>query len=328
MILVTGGAGYIGSHVVKNLVEKGYSIGVLDNLSTGHLQAVDKRATFILGDVGNPTTLDQIFKSYPIKAVMHFAANCLVGESVKNPLKYYQNNVATSLNLINKMIENKISNFIFSSTCATYGVPETKLIHEHMPTNPINPYGKSKLIVETILQDVSKYYPFKYISFRYFNVAGSDLSGVLGEDHKPETHLIPNVLNHLQGKTNSIEVFGNDYETPDGTCIRDYIHVSDISLAHILGLQSLLNQSNQNRAEVFNIGNKKGVSVLEIIKKCEEITGIKANIKIQPRRPGDPPYLVASAEKIQKVFGWQSRYSIDEMIQTAWNWKLKHPDGY
>lgn len=328
MILVTGGAGYIGSHVVKDLVEKGYSVCVLDNLSTGHLRAVDERATFILGDVGNPATLDQIFKSYPIKAVMHFAANCLVGESVKNPLTYYQNNVATSLNLINKLVEYKISYFIFSSTCATYGVPKTKRINERTPTNPINPYGKSKLMVETILQDVCKCYPFHSISFRYFNVAGSDLSEVLGEDHKPETHLIPNVLNHLHGKTNDIEVFGNDYKTPDGTCIRDYIHVSDISQAHILGLQSLLNHSKKNSGEVFNIGNKKGFSVLEIIKKCEEITGLKANIKIQPRRPGDPPHLVASAEKIQQVLGWQPRYSLDDMIQTAWNWKWKHPDGY
>jgi UDP-glucose 4-epimerase len=326
--MVTGGAGYIGSQVVKDLADRGYTVIVLDNLSTGHIQAVDKRAIFITGDVGNPDTLDHLFKSYPIQSVMHFAANCLVGESVLNPLKYYKNNVNASIILIQKMIEYKISNLIFSSTCATYGIPKSKSIHERTPTNPINPYGKSKLFLETLLQDITKCHSFHSISLRYFNVAGADVSGNLGEDHKPETHLIPNILSHLQGKTEYIEVFGNDYLTPDGTCIRDYIHVSDISQAHILALETLLNQNNQIEAEVFNIGNKMGFSVLEIIKKCEEITGLKANIKIQPRRKGDPPHLVASAEKIQMQLGWQPTFSLEEMIQTAWSWKLKNPDGY
>ncbi|MDP4084405.1 MAG: UDP-glucose 4-epimerase GalE [Bacillota bacterium] len=328
MILVTGGAGYIGSHVVKDLADRGYSVIVIDNLSTGHLKAVDQRAIFIHGDVRDSKNLDNIFSSFPIEAVMHFAANCLVGESVRSPLKYYQNNVETSLTLIQKMIDFHINKFIFSSTCATYGVPNCTFIHETLPANPINPYGKSKLFVESILQDVSKSDPFHSVSLRYFNAAGCNEKGVLGEDHKPETHLIPNVLNHLQGKTKCIEVFGNDYDTPDGTCIRDYIHVSDISLAHILALESLLKCSNHSLTEVFNVGNTRGFSVLEIIHKCEEVTGLKATIKISPRRQGDPPHLVASSKKIQEFLGWMPRFSIEEMIQTAWNWKYKNPDGY
>ncbi|MEH7076607.1 UDP-glucose 4-epimerase GalE [Neobacillus drentensis] len=328
MILVTGGAGYIGSHVVRDLADRGYSVVVLDNLSTGHIEAVDKRAIFIKGDAGDPRVLDRLFTMYSVKAVMHFAASCLVGESVTQPLKYYQNNVAATVCLLQKMVDHHIKNFIFSSTCATYGVPDQPIIHENLPTNPINPYGNSKLMVETIVKNVSQTHDFNYIALRYFNVAGAHPSAEIGEDHNPETHLIPNILRHLQGKTPYIEIFGDDYETPDGTCIRDYIHVTDLSHGHILALEFLLQQQDPKTAEIFNLGNEQGVSVLEMIYLCEQVTGAKANVKIQPRRKGDPPKLVASSQKIQNALGWSPRYDIKAMIESAWKWHQQHPNGY
>jgi UDP-glucose 4-epimerase len=328
MILVTGGAGYIGSHVVRDLADRDYSVLVLDNLSTGHIEAVDKRAKFIYGDVGDTNVLESVFNTYSIHAIMHFAASCLVGESVVNPLKYYQNNVVNTIRLLDKMIEYNIKNFIFSSTCATYGVPNQATIHELLLPNPINPYGKSKLMIETILNSISESHDFHYIALRYFNVSGAHISGEIGEDHDPETHLIPNVLRHLQGKSNDIEIFGNDYETPDGTCIRDYIHVSDLSSGHILALEYLLQNQGKKQAEIFNLGNEKGVSVLEIIKLCEQVTGAKANFKIHPRRKGDPPQLVASSKKIKELLGWTPKYDIKTTIETAWNWHQKNPKGF
>lgn len=328
MILVTGGAGYIGSHVVRDLADRGYSVLVLDNLSTGHIEAVDKRAKFINGDVGDTNVLENIFNTYSINAIMHFAASCLVGESVINPLKYFQNNVVNTIRLLEKLIEHNIKNFIFSSTCATYGVPIQASIHELLLPAPINPYGKSKLMIETILKSISESHDFQYIALRYFNVAGAHISGEIGEDHDPETHLIPNVLRHLQGKSNEIEIYGNDYETPDGTCIRDYIHVSDLSSGHILALEYLLQNQGKKQAEIFNLGNEKGVSVLEMIKLCEQVTGGKANVKILPRRKGDPPRLVASSQKIKNLLGWMANYDINATIETAWNWIQKHPNGY
>jgi UDP-glucose 4-epimerase len=328
MILVTGGAGYIGSHVVRDLADRGYSVVVLDNLSTGHLEAVDKRATFIQGDVGDSDVLENIFKSHSIEAVMHFAASCLVGESVNNPLKYYQNNVVNTIQLLEKIVEHHINNFIFSSTCAVYGVPDQEVIHEQLPLNPINPYGKSKLMIETVLNSISERHDFRYIALRYFNVAGAHISGEIGEDHDPETHLIPNILRHLQGKSSFIEIFGNDYQTPDGTCIRDYIHVTDLSSGHILGLEYLLQNPKQKIAEVFNLGNERGVSVLEMIYLCEQAANAKANIKIQPRRKGDPPHLVASSHKIKALLGWAPKYDINKSIETAWQWFKNHPNGY
>ncbi|MEY2194322.1 UDP-glucose 4-epimerase GalE [Neobacillus sp. BF23-41] len=328
MILVTGGAGYIGSHVVRDLADRGYSVLVIDNLTTGHIEAVDKRAIFIQGDVGDPKLLERIFKTYSIQAVMHFAASCLVGESVVNPLKYYQNNVVETVRLLQKMNEYHIKHFIFSSTCATYGIPNQSTIHEKLPTNPINPYGKSKLMVETMLNSNSDSDDLNYIALRYFNVAGAYHSGEIGEDHDPETHLIPNILRHLQGKSPYIEIFGDDYATPDGTCIRDYIHVTDLSAGHILALEYLLKNQGQKTAEIFNLGNERGVSVLEMINLCEQVAGAKANVKIQPRRKGDPPQLVASSQKIRGVLGWAPRYDIKSTIETAWNWHQKHPNGY
>ncbi|MBV7504094.1 UDP-glucose 4-epimerase GalE [Bacillus sp. sid0103] len=328
MILVTGGADYIGSHVVRDLADKGYSVLVLDNLSTGHLEAVDKRATFIFGDVRDSILLENIFKTFSVESVMHFAGSCLVGESVRDPLKYYQDNVANTVNLLQKMIEHNITNFIFSSTFATYGIPHEAIIHEKMPTNPINPYGKSKLMIETILNSISKSHEFHYIALRYFNVAGAHISGEIGEDHEPETHLIPNILRHLQGKIPEIEILGNDYETPDGTCIRDYIHVTDLSAGHILALEYLLQNQEKKIAEIFNLGTEKGVSVLEMIKLCEQITGAEATVKIKPRRPGDPPQLVATSQKIKNELGWAPKYDIKTTIETAWNWHQQHPKGY
>ncbi|WP_413306921.1 UDP-glucose 4-epimerase GalE [Bacillus sp. 1P10SD] len=328
MILVTGGAGYIGSHIVRDLADRGYSVLVLDNLSTGHLEAVDKRVLFIQGDVGDEAVLDKIFKTYPVQAVIHLAASCLVGESVKNPLKYYQNNVVQTVCLLGKMIEHNIGNFIFSSTCATYGIPNQAVIHEQLPTNPINPYGHSKLMIEQILNDISERHHFRFVALRYFNVAGAHSSGEIGEDHEPETHLIPNILRHLQGKFRSIQIFGDDYATPDGTCIRDYIHVSDLSSGHILALEYLLQNPAQKITEIFNLGNEKGVSIWEMINLCEQVTGGKATVQIQPRRQGDPPQLVATSQKIRDVLGWSPKYDIKKTIESAWNWHQKHPNGY
>ncbi|MDN3017854.1 UDP-glucose 4-epimerase GalE [Paenibacillus sp. BSR1-1] len=328
MILITGGAGYIGSHVVRDLADKGYSVLVLDNLSTGHVESVDERAIFIRGDMGDRGVLEEIFAAYPIKAVMHFAGSCLVGESVNFPLKYYHNNVSNTVQLLHKMIEHKIRSFIFSSTCATYGIPNQETITEFLTPNPINPYGKSKLMIETILNSISEIYDFQYITLRYFNVAGAHHTGEIGEDHNPESHLIPNILGHLQGKTPYIEIFGDDYPTPDGTCIRDYIHVTDLSEGHILALEYLLQSSSQKIAETFNLGNERGVSVLEMIKLCEQVTGVKAYVKMQPRRIGDPPRLVASSRKIKDMLGWSAKYDIKTTIETAWNWYQKHPNGY
>ncbi|MED5073192.1 UDP-glucose 4-epimerase GalE [Anoxybacillus geothermalis] len=258
MILVVGGAGYIGSHLVKELVEKEQVI-VLDNLSTGHRYLVDDRAVFVQGDLGNKADLEPIFEKYPIQAVMHFAANSLVGESVVDPLKYYQNNVAATLTLLETMLKYNVKNFIFSSTAATYGIPNVELITEDCPTNPINPYGRSKLMIEQILADFASAYGLNYVVLRYFNAAGAHESGEIGEDHNPETHLIPLVLQHLLGQRDKISVFGTDYDTPDGTCIRDYIHVTDLAKAHILALEALL--SGKKKTAIYNLGNGLGYSV-------------------------------------------------------------------
>ncbi|WP_100486654.1 UDP-glucose 4-epimerase GalE [Sporolactobacillus pectinivorans] len=326
MILVTGGAGYIGSHVTRELINQGYKVIVLDNLSTGHQSAVDRRAIFKLGDISDRQLLDDLFNQYDITAVMHFAAHCLVGESVQNPLKYYNNNVGKTTRLIQSMTKNKVNKLIFSSTCAIYGKPEQDSITEQLPKNPINPYGRSKLMIETILNDTSKSDGLSYISLRYFNAAGAHFSGEIGEDHDPETHLIPNILRHLQGATEEIDVYGNDYDTPDGTCIRDYIHVQDLSSAHILALKHLLSQPRIGLQ--YNLGNGKGHSVKEVISECERITNKKAKVNYAPRRPGDPPILVASSSKIKKELGWAPIYTLTDIVRSAWEWLLKHPDGY
>ncbi|GHH97404.1 UDP-glucose 4-epimerase GalE [Neobacillus kokaensis] len=320
MILVVGGAGYIGSHLVKELVET-EEVVVLDNLSTGHREAVDSRAIFVKGDLGNVDDLVMVFRSYPIKAVMHFAANSLVGESVVDPLKYYDNNVASTIMLLKVMQRFKVKNFIFSSTAATYGIPNVDIIDETTPAAPINPYGRSKLMVEQILADFSKAYGLNYVVLRYFNAAGAHQSAVIGESHDPETHLIPIVLQHLLGTRDKVSVFGSDYDTEDGTCIRDYIHVMDLAAAHILALQALLN--GKKSAEIYNLGNGLGYSVKEVIETCERVTGIKANVEMADRRPGDPARLVASAKKIYDELGWKAEKNLEQIIADAWKWHQK-----
>ncbi|MFJ7724850.1 UDP-glucose 4-epimerase GalE [Neobacillus sp. NPDC097160] len=320
MILVVGGAGYIGSHLVKELVEK-EEVVVLDNLSTGHRDAVDSRAIFVKGDLGNVDDLLMVFRSYPIKAVMHFAAYSLVGESVVDPLKYYQNNVASTLTLLQVMMKFKVKNFIFSSTAATYGIPDVELIDETSATTPINPYGRSKLMVEQILADFSKSYGLNYVVLRYFNAAGAHASAAIGESHDPETHLIPIVLQQLLGQREKIAVFGTDYNTPDGTCIRDYIHVTDLANAHILALEALL--SGKKSAETYNLGNGLGYSVKEVIETCEKVTGVEANVEMADRRAGDPARLVASSNKIFTELGWKAERNLEKIIADAWEWHQK-----
>ena len=320
MILVVGGAGYIGSHVVKELVKKSDVI-VLDNLSTGHRWAVDERALFHEGDIGQREDLDHIFTTYKIDAVMHFAANSLVSESVVNPMKYYQNNVVATLTLLHAMMKHGVNNFIFSSTAATYGIPDEDFITEETMTIPINTYGRSKLMIEQILEDFSEAYGLGFVTLRYFNAAGAHETADIGENHEPETHLIPIVLEHLLGVREKISVFGKDYVTPDGTCIRDYIHVMDLAQAHILALEALL--EGKVKSAVYNLGNGKGYSVKEIIQTCEEVTGRKAMIEYCERRPGDPAQLVASSYKIFYELGWKAKYTLHEIIDSAWKWHCK-----
>ncbi|WP_416828195.1 UDP-glucose 4-epimerase GalE [Ectobacillus polymachus] len=326
MILVVGGAGYIGSHTVKELVDQGHEVVVLDNLSTGHKESVDRRVIFEQGDLSNQVDLDRVFTKYSIDAVMHFAAFSLVGESVKSPLKYYKNNVAATLLLLEMMMKYKVMNFIFSSTAATYGIPDTDLIVEETKTNPINPYGRSKLMIEQMVKDFHDAYGLHYVILRYFNAAGAHVSGEIGEDHNPETHLIPLVLQHLLGKRESISIFGTDYPTPDGTCIRDYIHITDLAEAHILAVKSLLDGSKDG--ETYNLGNGTGFSVKEIIETCERVTERKANVVLADRRAGDPAQLIASSGKIHEELGWEAKFSLEAIIKTAWNWHSGHPDGY
>ena len=319
-ILVCGGAGYIGSHTVKELITK-YDVVILDNLTTGYPFLLNDEATFEQGDLGDPAVLDRIFGKYNIDAVFHFAANSLVGESVKNPLKYYANNVSATVTLLDKMIEHGVNKFIFSSTAATYGIPDTDLITENTPTNPINPYGKSKLMVEDILLDISAVHNFEYVVLRYFNAAGAHESAEIGESHDPETHLIPIVLQHLLGEREKISVFGTDYDTSDGTCIRDYVHVTDLANAHILAYEGLVNKQIAN--EVFNLGNGAGYSVKEIVEVCEQVSEKSATIEYADRRVGDPANLVASSEKIEKMLGWKPQFNLEEIIESAWRWHSK-----
>lgn len=319
-ILVIGGAGYIGSHVVKMLKTQGYSPVVYDNLSTGFKKAIDKKIPFIKGDLADKTLLKKVFKKYKIEAVMHFAAFIEVGESVKNPAKYYQNNFVKVLNLLDSMVENKIKYFVFSSTAATFGNPITKTISETHPQNPINPYGQTKLLVEKVLKDYEIAYGLKSTILRYFNAAGADESAKIGEAHKNETHLIPLVLQTALGKRKEIKIFGTNYPTPDGTCIRDYVHVNDLARAHILALKYMF---KTDKSEDFNLGSSKGASVLEIIKKVQKITGKTFKVKRDKRRPGDPAILIASSKKAKKFLNWKITYSVDKIIKTAYGWELK-----
>jgi UDP-glucose 4-epimerase len=319
-ILVTGGAGYIGSHAVLALKEKGYDVVILDNLVYGHRDVVETnlKVELVVGDTCDRALLDQIFSTRNISAVMHFAAYAYVGESVENPAKYYHNNVVGTLTLLEAMQRAGINKFVFSSTCATYGVPETVPIPETHPQNPINPYGTSKLMVERILQDFDTAYNLKSVIFRYFNAAGADPMGRTGEDHNPETHLIPLILLTALGKRNAIKIFGTDYSTRDGTCIRDYIHVTDLAQAHVLGLEYLLNGGN---SEIFNLGNGNGFTVREMIATAKEVTARDFTVEEAERRPGDPPMLVGSSEKARQIIGWQPEYAdLSLIFRHAWQW--------
>jgi UDP-glucose 4-epimerase len=322
-ILVTGGAGYIGSHAVLALKEKGYDVVILDNLVYGHRDVVENnlKVELIVGETTDRALLDQIFNTRNIAAVMHFAAYAYVGESVENPAKYYQNNVVGTLTLLEAMQQAGINQFVFSSTCATYGIPETVPIPETHPQNPINPYGESKLMVERILKDFDTAYGLKSVSFRYFNAAGADPQGRTGEDHNPETHLIPLILLTALGKRNAIKIFGTDYPTRDGTCIRDYIHVTDLAQAHVLGLEYLL---NGGESDVFNLGNGNGFTVREMITTAKEVTQTDFMVEETDRRPGDPAMLVGSSEKARQVLGWQPEYAnLSQIIDHAWQWHQK-----
>lgn len=319
-ILVTGGAGYIGSHCCKELSKKGFQPVTIDNLVYGHEDFV-KWGEFFNGDVGDPAPLKKCLDQHKIEAVMHFAAYAYVGESVEDPVKYYENNLRNTIQLLHAVLDHNIKYFVFSSTCATYGHPQKTPIDEDHPQNPINPYGKTKRMIEEILQDYRNAYGLKYISLRYFNAAGADPETEVGEDHDPETHLIPLVLDAAIGKRKDIKVFGTDYQTPDGTCIRDYIHVTDLAQAHILALQRLMDGADSN---AYNLGNGQGFSVLEIIERARKITGKNITVENSDRRPGDPPVLIASNEKAVKELGWKPQYAdIDDIIGTAWRWHQK-----
>lgn len=316
-ILVIGGAGYIGSHMVRMLAKQGYSPVVFDNLSKGHREAV-ANYPFELGDLGDKARLTEVFKKYGIEAVMHFAAFAEVGESVKEPSKYYHNNVAKVLDLLDALVENDIKYFVFSSTAATFGEPVRPKIDESHPQNPINPYGNTKLMVEKILADFDTAYGLKATALRYFNASGADDSGEIGESHNPETHLIPIVLQAAAGKRASIKMFGTDYPTPDGTCVRDYVHVNDLARAHILALEKMF---KDNVSERFNLGSGNGFSVAEIVKEAKRITGIDFTVEKAPRRDGDPAVLVADSAKAERILGWKPQYNLTRIIETAWNWE-------
>lgn len=326
MIFVPGGAGYIGSHVVKSLINKNYDVVILDNLTTGHIEAVDKRAVFVLGDLRNPKDLEKVFCTYPVKGVIHFAGKCYVQESVLHPLLYYHANVISSINLLEYMLKYQVYNIVFSSSCSVYGIPDLEYISEDAATNPINPYGRSKLMIESIMQDFAKAYGLNYIILRYFNAAGSDLTGEIGEDHNPETHLIPSIIKHLLGLAEKVVIYGDDYQTKDFTCVRDFIHVMDLANAHIKVLEQLLQSRIAN--EIFNLGKGEGYSVKEIISYCEKISGGKAVVERKKRREGDPPRLVACAEKAYYTLGWKPVYDIEDIIRSAWQWHRNHPYGY
>ena len=318
-ILVTGGAGYVGSHACKALAASGLNPIVYDNLLTGHDWAV-KWGPFARGDMLDRDRLDEVFRLYQPSAVLHFAAFAYVGESVEHPLRYYTNNVSGTLNLLATMQTYGVKQIVFSSTCATYGIPEAVPISEAHPQKPINPYGSSKLMVEHILTDVGAAYGLRSISLRYFNAAGADPEGQIGEDHDPETHLIPLVLSAASGGK-PITIYGTDYDTPDGTCIRDFIHVTDLADAHVLALKLLREQCNSLS---YNLGTGKGYSVRAVIETAEAVTGRRVRVKEGPRRAGDPPRLVADASRAQRELAWETQYSdLKTIITTAWNWMIE-----
>lgn len=325
-ILVTGGAGYIGSHVVEELQKSGFSPIVYDNLSTGHAAAVPEDVQLVEGDIHDVTFTRHIMEQFNIDAVMHFAASSLVGESMENPAKYYFNNVEGSLHLLEAMRGAGVDRMVFSSTAAVYGEPEQVPINENSRLNPTNVYGRTKLMIEKMLADYDMAYEMRYVALRYFNAAGASLSGKIGEDHNPESHLIPLVLKTAQGVRSQVAVFGTDYPTADGTCVRDYIHVCDLAKAHVLALQHLM---RGGASRVYNLGSENGFSVRQIIDSAKKVTGVDFTVVEEERRAGDPAVLIASSAKIRQELGWVPEHSsVQEVISTAWQWHQQHPHGY
>lgn len=325
-VLVCGGAGYIGSHTVYELIERGHSVVVVDSLIKGHKAAVHNDAKFYLGDIRDEEFMDRVFKENNIDAVIDFAAFSLVGESVNEPFKYYENNVYGTLKLLEAMERAGVKKIVFSSTAATYGEPENDIIVESDKTNPTNPYGETKLTVEKMLKWADNAYGIKFVALRYFNAAGAHISGKIGEDHSPETHLIPIILQTALGQREKMFIFGDDYDTPDGTCVRDYIHVTDLADAHIKALEKLF---KTNESGIYNLGNGKGFSVKEVIEKAKKVTGKDFKVEIEARRSGDPSTLIASSEKAIKELGWKPKFNtLDKIIETAWNWHKDHKNGY
>ena len=326
-VLVLGGAGYIGSHTVDRLVEAGKDVVVVDSLVTGHLAAVRKEAKFYQGDLADKDFMRKVFTENPdIDAVIHFAAFSLVAESMKDPLKYFDNNTAGMVKLLEVMKEFDIKYIVFSSTAATYGIPEKMPIYEDDPQLPINPYGESKLMMEKIMRWADEAYGIKFVALRYFNVAGAKPDGSIGEDHHPETHLLPIVLQVAMGEREKLQIFGDDYNTPDGTNVRDYVHPFDLADAHILAVDYL---RNGNESSAFNLGSSTGFSNLEIVKAAREVTGKEIPAEIAARRGGDPDTLIAASEKARKVLGWKPEFDdIHKIIETAWKWHTTHPQGY
>ena len=319
-VFVTGGAGYIGSSCVEELINSGHRVTVFDNLSEGHRSAVDSRAAFIQGDLGDETRLVRAVSDARTEAVIHFAANALVGESMTNPGKYFRNNVANGLKLLDAAVGAGVKKFVFSSTCAVYGVPSHVPMTEELPPHPVNPYGESKRMFETMLQWYHRIHGLEFVAFRYFNAAGA--SERFGEHHRIETHLIPNVLKVALGQMPQCEIFGTDYPTVDGTCVRDFIHIIDLAQAHVLALAP-------GSHGFYNLGNGEGCSVRQVIQMCERITGQPIKAIERPRRHGDPPKLVAAAEKAMKELGWNPKYpKLEDIVASAWRWHKRHPTGY
>ncbi len=319
-VFVTGGAGYIGSVCVEELLDAGHAVTVFDNLSEGHRSAVDRRAAFVHGDFADRAFIHETLARIRPDAVIHFAASALVGESMTDPSKYFRNNVASATNLLDAAVAAGTRKFVFSSTCATYGPPERVPMDESLPQRPINPYGESKLMFEKVLRWYREIHGLDFVAFRYFNAAGA--SRQFGEHHRIETHLIPNVLAVAMGRKTHCDVFGTDYPTPDGTCIRDYIHIADLAQAHILAL-------DPSKSGFFNLGNGEGFSVRQVIEVCEKVSGKSIPTIAKPRRAGDPPRLVAAAGKALDELGWKPRFArLEDIVSTAWNWHVLHPDGY
>ncbi len=325
MILVTGGAGYIGSHTVRELRSRGYDVVVYDNLSTGHIESIGD-ALFVKGDLFDVELLKDTFKKYGVDSVIHFAAYSLVGESMINPLKYYKNNVSGTLCLLEAMTACDVKHLVFSSSAATYGDTGEDIITENSPQNPTSVYGMTKLMMERLMADFDRAYGMKYVALRYFNAAGAHADGDIGEDHNPESHLIPIIMQVLNGKREKLGIFGDDYPTFDGTCIRDYIHISDLADAHIKALESLRAGANSN---FYNLGNGNGFSVKQVIETVAKVTGRNVNYEVVPRRAGDPAILVASSDKIRRELGWKPQFdSLEKIVASAWKWHSTHPDGY